>query len=87
MGTRVDTQKVILWDNDQCRVVTKTEVIVRMVTNKGTVMVEEGPLYCVDGKEVYEATRLLYDRLIASLPGISRNDRHEFREDIVAGGM
>lgn len=68
MGIRIDTRKVILWDNDQCRIVPKTEVYVRVVTNKGTILTEEGPLYCIDGKEVYEASRLLHERLIAALP-------------------
>lgn len=72
MGTRIDTQKVLLWDNEQSRIVTKTEVIVSLVTNKGTVIMESGPLYCEDGKEIFEATRLLYERLISSLPGIRR---------------
>lgn len=78
MGTRIDTQRVLLWDNQQCRMVTKTEIFVRLVSNKGTVMMEEGPLYCTDGREIFEATKLLSDRLISSLPGI--------REDIVSGG-
>lgn len=72
MGTRIDTQKVLLWDNEQSRIVTKTEVIVRLVTNKGTVITESGPLYCADGKEIFEATRVLYERMVASLPGIRR---------------
>lgn len=72
MGTRIDTQKVLLWDLQQCRMVTKTEVFVRMITNKGTVVMEEGPLYCADGKEIFEATRLLYHRMVSSLPGIRR---------------
>lgn len=75
MGTRIDTMKVILWDKEQCRMVTKTEVFVRLITNKGTVVAEEGPLYCVNGKEIFEATRLLYDRMISSLPGIQRQLR------------
>lgn len=84
MGTRIDTEKILLWDNDQNRMVTKTEVFVRMITNKGTVVMEEGPLYCADGKEIFEATRLLTDRMISSLPGIRGN--LDFREDIVSGG-
>ena len=72
MGTRIDTQKVLLWDNDQSRIVVKTEVIVRLVTNKGTVIMESGPLYCADGKEIFEATRVLHERMVDSLPGIRR---------------
>ena len=72
MGLRVDTQKVLLWDNDQNMMVTKTEVFLRIVTNKGNIIKEEGPLYCTDGKEVFEATRLLHSRMVASLPGIRR---------------
>lgn len=72
MGLRIDTQKVLLWDNEQSSIVVKTEVFVRMVSNKGTVMEEAGPLYCADGKEVFEATRSLYERMISSLPGIRR---------------
>jgi hypothetical protein len=86
MGIQIDTQKVILWDNDLHRMVPKTEVFVRVVTYKGAVMIEEGPLYCIDGKEVYDATRLLYNRLRCSLPGI-HGDEHEFHDNIVDGNM
>lgn len=72
MGIRIDTQKMILWDNEQNCMVAKTEVFVRLISNKGTIMVEAGPLYCIDGKEIFEATRLLYERMISSLPGIRR---------------
>ena len=75
MGIRIDTQKMILWDNEQNCMVTKTEVFVRLLFNKGTIMVEAGPLYCIDEKEIFEATRLLYERMISPLPGIRRYRR------------
>lgn len=83
MGIQISTQKVLLWDNEQSRIVLKTEVIVRIVTNKGTVLVEAGPLYCIDGREIFEATKILRERMIASLPGVGYN--LSFREDIVSG--
>jgi len=72
MGLRIDTQKVLLWDNDQNMMVTKTEVFMRIVTNKGSIIKEEGPLYCTDGKEIFEATRILHSRMVSALPGIRR---------------
>ena len=73
MGIRIDTQKMILWDNELNCMVTKTEVFVRFISNKGTIMVEAGPLYCIDGKEIFEATRLLYERMFSSMLGIQRH--------------
>jgi len=74
MGMKIDTQKVLIWDNDQCQMVTKTEVFARVVTNRGTVIMEQGPLYCCNGKEIFDAAKILNDRIISSLPGISRKN-------------
>ena len=70
MGFQIDTKKVLLWDNTQNIMVQKTEVFVRIITNKGSIIREEGPLYCLDGKEIFEATKTLRDRIISSLPGL-----------------
>lgn len=70
MGIQIDTQKVLIWDCDQNKMIPKTEVFVRIVTNKGSILKEEGPLYCSNGKEVFDATRILHSRLVASLPGV-----------------
>lgn len=69
MPITVETDKALVWDNQQTKMVTKTRVAVRLLGNRGSVYNEEGPLYVETSQEISEAVQLLKNRLIRSLPG------------------
>lgn len=64
MGLKIDTEKVLKWNNDTNRMDVTVEVTVSIVTNQGTVLFEEGPMYCKTGQDVYLASELLKERLL-----------------------
>lgn len=70
MPITVETDKTLVWDNQQTKMVTKTRVAVRLLGNRGSVYNEEGPLYAETSQEISEAVQLLRNRLIRSLPGM-----------------
>lgn len=74
MGIRTITERVLLWDTELESLISKTEVTVELVTNKGTVLFEQGPLYCLTAQEILEASSILKDRLINSLPGLMKDE-------------
>lgn len=74
MSIRTVTEKVVLWDSGLNQLISKTEVTVELVTNKGTVLFEQGPLYCSSAQEILEASAILKDRLINSLPGLMKGE-------------
>jgi hypothetical protein len=66
----VDTVKKLVWDADQNKMVTRTEVFVRIVGNLGTVFAEEGPLLCETGHDIFLAVEELKGRIFKNLSGI-----------------
>lgn len=68
MGLQIDTEKVLVWDNTQFKMVERTSVSVSIVGNKGTVYAVEGPLICETGYDICEAARILKERLLGRLP-------------------
>lgn len=61
MGSKIDIQKVLIWDNLKNEMVPRFEVWYQVVGNLGTVMFEEGPLFC-DEKDVNAASEELAQR-------------------------
>lgn len=59
MGLQISTNKVLIWDNMQNKMVPKTSVEVSIVGNKGSVYAVEGPLLCQSGTEILEAVEVL----------------------------
>ena len=55
--------KKMLWDNQEHKMVIKSEVVVQLVTNKGTVVLEAGPLYCANAQEIFIATMQLKEEI------------------------
>ena len=70
MGLQINAVKSLVWDNFLNKMRIKTRVSVSIVTNRGTVLAEEGPLYCTTAQEVFEATMVLRNRIVANLPGM-----------------
>ena len=73
-----ETKRVMIWDKDQNKLVAKTEVWVQLVGNKGTVFVEEGPLYCENAHEILHAQQELKERMLKILPGIDGETNYEY---------
>ena len=71
MGLQIDAVKSLVWDNISNQMQVKTKVSVSIVTNRGTILAEEGPLYCNNGQEVFEATMMLRNRIVTNLPGMA----------------
>lgn len=67
MGLKVDTEKVMLWDNDASKMVIKTAVTVSLVGNKGSIYACEGPIICTNGADIFEAVQTLRSKLTAQL--------------------
>lgn len=70
MPITVETDKMLIWDNQKTKMVTKTRVAVRLLGNRGSVYNQEGPIYVETPQEISEAVQLLKNRLIGSLPGL-----------------
>ena len=71
MGLRINADRTLVWDNTSNQMQIKTMVTVSIVTNRGTVLAEEGPLFCDNGQEIFEATMMLRNRIVAHLPGMA----------------
>jgi hypothetical protein len=71
MPITVETDKMLIWDNQKTKMVTKTRVAVSLLGNRGSVYNQEGPIYVETPQEISEAVQLLKYRLIRSLPGLS----------------
>lgn len=63
MAYHIDAAKVLIWDNQSAQMEIKTEVLVYIKGNKGTVFAVEGPLYCNNAQEVFIAVQELKSRL------------------------
>lgn len=70
MPVSIEADKTLVWDNQQTKMVVKTRVFVRLLGNKGSVYLEQGPLYVDTVQETMEAIHLLKTRLVHSLPGL-----------------
>ena len=62
----IETKRVLVWDSYCNEMKPKTEVMVRLVGNKGSVFFEEGPLFCETGQDIYQAVCQLKSRLIGN---------------------
>lgn len=60
----IETQKIMIWDKFNNKMVVKTEVWVQVVGSQGTVFFEEGPIFCESGQEIFQAITLLKQTLI-----------------------
>jgi hypothetical protein len=69
MPLAIEADKALIWDNQRNKMVVKTRVFVRLLGSRGSVYLEEGPLYAETPQETIEAARLLKSRLVRSLPG------------------
>ena len=67
MSLAIATDKALVWDKQQTKMVQKTRVAVRLVGNHGSIYREAGPLYVETAQELFEAAQLLRERLIKSL--------------------
>lgn len=74
MSYNVETSKVLLWDNQTQKMVQRVEVTVQLIGNKGTVYIEEGPLYCTTSQEIHEAVGILKERIAQHLLKEYRGD-------------
>ena len=68
MSFATETEKRWVWDRQQVRLVQKIRVVVSLVGNHGSVYGEAGPLFVETVPELFEATQLLRERLIRTLP-------------------
>jgi hypothetical protein len=61
MGVHTSIQESLVWDNFLNKMVVKTEVIKRVIGNKGSVFFEAGPLYVElnNPEEILEAKETL----------------------------
>lgn len=64
MGLKIHTEKCLVWDLMTEQMEVRTAVYARIVGNMGSILFEEGPLYCSTGKEITEAGNLLRERLV-----------------------
>ena len=67
MGIKVDVEKALIWDKMVDCMVIKSAVSVSLVGNHGTVYAFEGPIFCSNGQEIFEATQILKNRLIGHI--------------------
>lgn len=67
MSLAITADKMLVWDNQQTKMVTKVRVMVSLISNQGNVFREAGPLYAETPQEIFEAAGLLRARLIKSL--------------------
>ncbi len=67
MSLAITAEKVLVWDQQQTRMVQKTRVVVHLVGNRGSIYGKAGPLYIETAQEFFEASQLLRARLIKSL--------------------
>ncbi|HRD67683.1 MAG TPA: hypothetical protein PKY50_16180 [Candidatus Competibacter sp.] len=67
MSLAIVADKMLVWDNQQTKMVPKIRVAVSLVGNRGSVYREAGPLYVETAQEILEAVQLLRTRLIKSL--------------------
>lgn len=78
MSIKIETKRQLVWDKEQSKMVIKIMVYAQLIGNADTLFAEEGPLYCDTGKDVFDASQLLKDRLIKNL--ISSSNTNEQRE-------
>lgn len=76
MAFNVQVNPSLVWDNCSNQMVSRKEVVVQIVGNKGTIYAEEGPLYAQTGQEIFEAVQTLKRRLITMIshPNTESND-------------
>jgi hypothetical protein len=59
MTWKIDTEKCLVWDNDENEMVIRNKVYVHIVSNLGTIFKSAGPLYVKTGQEMFLAVQQL----------------------------
>jgi hypothetical protein len=63
MPLKSSIEKKLIWDQYANKMVTRSEVKVWIETNLGTILFEEGPLYCETTQDAFWAFSELKERL------------------------
>ena len=64
MAFNVIVNPSLVWDNCSNQMVSRKEVVVQIIGNRGSIYAEEGPLYAQTGQEIFEAVQALKGRLM-----------------------
>jgi hypothetical protein len=70
MGLYVEKNKRWVWDNEESKLVLRTEVYVQLIGTHGTIFFNEGPIYCKTEEDTDLAEKYLTDILMnKAFPG------------------